>query len=88
MRWQSWAEFWQMGGYASYVWGSVGVCALLMLIEVWQARAARRQVLAQLQTEMALNDMAVNDIAASHTAFNDTASHGMATNQAKQDTTR
>jgi len=37
------------------------VCVLLMLIEVWQARAARRQVLAQLQTELAWNDMAMND---------------------------
>ena len=73
MRWQSWAEFWHMGGYGFYVWGSVGVCALLMLIEVWQARAARRQVLAQLQTDIAWNDMAVND---------------MANNQAQQDTTR
>ncbi len=61
MKWQSWAEFWNMGGYAPYVWGSVGVCALLMLIEVWQARAARRQVLAQLQTEMAWQEMAVTD---------------------------
>ncbi len=63
MKWQSWAEFWNMGGYAPYVWGSVGVCALLMLIEVWQARAARRQVLAQVQTEieMALNDMALHN---------------------------
>ena len=73
MRWQSWAEFWHMGGYGLYVWGSVGVCALLMLIEVWQARAARRQVLSQLQTDIAWDDMTVND---------------MATNQAQQDTTR
>ena len=78
MRWQSWAEFWHMGGYGLYVWGSVGVCALLMLIEVWQARAARRQVLAQLQTEMAWND----------TTANETTSNGMASNGAQQDTTR
>jgi heme exporter protein D len=57
MRWQSWAEFWNMGGYAFYVWGSVGVCVLLMLIEVWQARSARRQVLTQLQTDIAWNDV-------------------------------
>ena len=78
MRWQSWAEFWHMGGYGLYVWGSVGVCALLMLIEVWQARAARRQVLAQLQTEMAWNDMTANE----------TTSNGMASNAAQQDTNR
>ena len=78
MRWQSWAEFWHMGGYGLYVWGSVGVCALLMLIEVWQARAARRQVLTQLQTEMAWNDMTANE----------TTSNGMASNGAQQDTNR
>ena len=55
------AEFWHMGGYALYVWGSVGVCVLLMWIEVWQARQARRQVLAQLQTELAWNDLPASD---------------------------
>jgi heme exporter protein D len=78
MRWQSWAEFWHMGGYGLYVWGSVGVCALLMLIEVWQARAARRQVLAQLQTDIAWDDMTANE----------TTSNDMASNGAQQDTTR
>ena len=61
MKWQSWAEFWHMGGYALYVWGSVAVCALLMLIEVWQARAARRQVLVQVQTEIALDALSDAD---------------------------
>ena len=54
MRWESWAQFWHMGGYAVYVWGSVGVSFALMLLEVWQARVARRQVLQQVQTEIAL----------------------------------
>ena len=39
MRWSSWSEFWAMGGYALYVWGSFAVTALLMLIEVVQAPA-------------------------------------------------
>ena len=51
MRWDSWAEFWVMGGYAVYVWGSVGVTALLLALEVWQARWAHRAVVAQLQAE-------------------------------------
>ena len=51
MRWESWAEFWAMGGYAVYVWGSVGVTALLMAVEVWQARWAHRLALRQLQAE-------------------------------------
>jgi heme exporter protein D len=67
-----------MGGYGLYVWGSVGVCALLMLIEVWQARAARRQVLAQLQTDIAWDDMTANE----------TTSNDMASNGAQQDTAR
>jgi heme exporter protein CcmD len=38
-----------MGGYAVYVWGSVGVTALLLAIEVLQARWAHRAVLAQIK---------------------------------------
>jgi heme exporter protein D len=51
MRWESWTEFWAMGGYAVYVWGSVGVTAVLLALEVWQARWAHRAVLTQLKAE-------------------------------------
>jgi len=54
MKWESWSQFWHMGGYAVYVWGSVGVTALLMAVEVWQARWAHRLVLRQVQTEQAV----------------------------------
>lgn len=54
MRWESWSQFWDMGGYAVYVWGSMGVTALLMALEVWQARWAHRLVLRQLRTEQAV----------------------------------
>jgi heme exporter protein D len=33
MQWHSFAEFFAMGGYGLYVWGSYGVAALLMLTE-------------------------------------------------------
>ena len=33
MTWNSPAEFFAMGGYAFYVWGSFGVTALALLIE-------------------------------------------------------
>lgn len=39
MVWSSWSEFWQMGGHAWFVWGSYGVCAALLLVEVLQLRA-------------------------------------------------
>lgn len=54
MRWDSWSQFWAMGGYAVYVWGSVGVTALLLAVEVWQARWAHRVVLNQLKAEQAV----------------------------------
>ena len=39
---QSWSDFFAMGGYGLYVWGSFAVTALVMLGEVWALRAARR----------------------------------------------
>ncbi|MEP7282777.1 MAG: heme exporter protein CcmD [Rubrivivax sp.] len=40
--WSSWQAFWAMGGYAPYVWGSFGVCALALGAELWSLRARRR----------------------------------------------
>jgi heme exporter protein D len=51
MRWESWSQFWAMGGYGVYVWGSMGMTAALLAMEVGQARLMRRQVLRQLQLE-------------------------------------
>jgi len=34
MEWASWSEFWSMGGYGLYVWGSYGATLLAILIEV------------------------------------------------------
>ena len=60
MRWESWSDFWAMGGYAVYVWGSVGVTVLLLAIEVAVARAARREALQQVRAHMEL-DMTLDD---------------------------
>ncbi|MBI5862091.1 MAG: heme exporter protein CcmD [Rugosibacter sp.] len=38
MQWTSVGEFFAMGGYGFYVWGSFGACALLMLVEPILAR--------------------------------------------------
>ncbi len=62
MRWESWSEFWAMGGYAVYVWGSVGVTALLLALEVWQARWAHRVVLNQLKAEQAVAQLPVEEL--------------------------
>jgi heme exporter protein D len=51
-----------MGGYAVYVWGSVGVTALLMALEVWQARWAHRALLNQLKAERAVAQLPVEEL--------------------------
>ena len=45
MNWNSWAEFFHMGGYALYVWGSYAVTAVLIAGEILLLRARRKQAL-------------------------------------------
>jgi heme exporter protein D len=42
MSWRSWTEFWSMGGYGFYVWGSYGVTFALLAAEVLLVRSRRR----------------------------------------------
>ena len=49
MQWHSAAEFFAMGGYAVYVWGSVGACAVAMAVEPWLLRRRHRQLVAALR---------------------------------------
>ena len=44
----SMAEFFSMGGYAFYVWGSYAVTAALMLLEVVLVMRRRRTLLGRL----------------------------------------
>ena len=39
MNWTSWDEFWHMGGYGLYVWGSYGAALLVMVLEPLFAQA-------------------------------------------------
>lgn len=45
MNWNSAAEFFAMGGYGLYVWGSYGVAAAFMLVEPVLAVRRRRRAL-------------------------------------------
>ena len=45
MNWSSPAEFFAMGGYAFYVWGSYGVAAALIVAELWLLVTRRRTFL-------------------------------------------
>ena len=51
MNWGSPAEFFAMGGYALYVWGSFGVTALALLIEPLLVRHRRSAILRSLRRE-------------------------------------
>ena len=42
------SEFFAMGGHGLYVWGSFGVTALFMIIEVIAVRRGNQQVLRRL----------------------------------------
>ena len=45
MNWNSAGEFFHMGGYGLYVWGSYAAAAALMLLEPLLARQRHRQAL-------------------------------------------
>ena len=53
MQWHSVGEFFAMGGYALYVWGSFGVCALAMVAEPWLLKRRREELLRSLRSERA-----------------------------------
>jgi heme exporter protein D len=42
------SNFLSQGGYAFFVWGSYGMVAVLLLIEILQLRSQRRTILARL----------------------------------------
>jgi heme exporter protein D len=44
MQWKSWSEFFSMGGYALYVWGSYGVTFVLLGAEVLMLLNRKRKV--------------------------------------------
>ena len=62
MIWESWGQFWAMGGYACYVWGSMGVTALLLILEVAQARWSHSVVLSELKAEQVVAQLPVEEL--------------------------
>jgi len=45
MNWGSASEFFAMGGYGVYVWGSYGITAALIGFEAWLTLRRRRRAL-------------------------------------------
>jgi heme exporter protein D len=49
MNWNSPAEFFAMGGYALYVWGAFGVCAVALALEPLLVGRRRRAIVGTLR---------------------------------------
>jgi heme exporter protein D len=52
MQWNSVSEFFAMGGYAFYVWGSFGLTAMVMVVEPLLIRRHRTELLGNLRNEL------------------------------------
>jgi len=59
MNWASWSDFFAMGGYAFYVWGSYAVTAVLMMGEVIIVFRRHHTTLARLARTANTNQMRV-----------------------------
>jgi heme exporter protein D len=57
MQWASAGEFFAMGGYALYVWGSFGACALLMIAEPFLAKRRLSEVRRSLIRERLADEL-------------------------------
>jgi heme exporter protein D len=55
VNWASAGDFWAMGGYGFYVWGSYGVAVAVIAMELWLLRARRSSAIAALKQETMRN---------------------------------
>jgi heme exporter protein D len=51
VNWKSAADFWAMGGYGFYVWGSYGTAVAVIAIELWLLRQRRNSAVAEVKQE-------------------------------------
>ena len=57
MNWNSVSEFFAMGGYALYVWGSFGVCAAAFVVEPLLVRQRHTRIVRTLRRQAAAEHM-------------------------------
>jgi heme exporter protein D len=57
MQWNSVGEFFAMGGYGLYVWGSFGACALLMIAEPFLAKRRLSEIRQSLIRERLADEL-------------------------------
>lgn len=51
MQWNSLSEFFAMGGYALYVWGSFGITVMVGAVEVLLVNHQRKEIQRNLRDE-------------------------------------
>jgi heme exporter protein D len=57
MMWASWGDFWAMGGYGLYVWGSYAMVALVVVVEMRSAVLRQRRAVAQINEQQEDTDL-------------------------------
>ena len=57
MNWNSASDFFAMGGYALYVWGSFGACALAFLLEPLFISKRHKDIVRTLRRQLAAEKM-------------------------------
>ena len=57
MHWNSVGDFFAMGGYALYVWGSFGACVVLMVVEPLLAKRRLSEVRETLARERLADEL-------------------------------
>ena len=58
MQWNSAGEFFAMGGYALYVWGSFGLVALVMVVEPLLVSRHGKQLKSRLKRQIKAENQA------------------------------
>ena len=54
--WASFGDFLAMGGYGLYVWGSLGVCAVVCVVEPISLNLKRRALLNEVREQGSLDN--------------------------------
>ena len=54
--WSSFGEFLAMGGYGLYVWGSMGACLLVCVVEPMSLNLKRRALLNEVREQGSLDN--------------------------------
>jgi len=52
VKWASAADFWAMGGYGFYVWGSYAAVVAVIAIELWLLKSRRRSAVTEVKQEI------------------------------------